>query len=926
MQSKQQINKDAIVVSLAAFPVVLLVVLAFLPLPSFFRWHEGDLWLYYDTSLKLLQGKLPYRDFSLEYPPIALLPFVLPHLFVLGQPLSFIAYVRLFLIENALFSGLVALLLVKALSGWQRWRNSVLVLLIYILFVTIGLPLLPWRYDLFPALLTLLALLSVTTARPIPAGVWLSLSTVAKLYPVVLLPIFVAYYLAGKKYRALLRFSLSSVSATVILLLPFILTEPGKLLSFLHYHQLRGLQIESFLAGVILFVRIFGLTTAELVHNYGALHLESPLSVTTLEWLPLLFLLVFGVVLVNCWSRFKEEQVRNGTIASESLVAYVVVALLAFIATNKVFSPQYAVWLLPFAPLLRLRQVVLLLVIWTITIAIFPFTYEDLLALRPVAVLLLNLRNSLVFVLLLWLLGKYLPTSVRVALARSRRQFSPSNLVVPWFWLGIAAIFLFSMALRFWELNRFNTLVFDEVYYAKYGNYYLHHIPFLDSHPPLGKYLIALSIWIDKHNPFSYNLLKNSLTGSLLSPFSYRWLNAFIGSFIPLIVASIAYQLSRRRSYALIAGLFTAVDGLLLVESRYALINIYLVFFGLLGQLFFLLALDNQHRRYKFWLALSGICFGASIAVKWNGLGFLLSSYLVWLCLTLVQRVQSWQTANTNLSLTEGLSTSSLHNRASDRISILNLRRLSFVHLLLYLGAVPALVYCWAWIPHLQVYPVTGFWQLHQQMLAYHQQVGSGSQEHPYCSAWYSWLWMIRPVGYFFEKATSTLEPVSFSNAPLPANSIKEIYYDVHGMGNPVLWWLSAGAIFLVLWMLAQRTSIWVTSPRTTRNYSALLPQAIEFWIPLFLVLNYAANWLPWVTVTRCSFLYYYMSASVFAFLALAWIVERSLLGQQLWLRAVGVTTIFLILLAFAFWLPLYLGLPLSPEEFQSRMWLRSWI
>jgi dolichyl-phosphate-mannose--protein O-mannosyl transferase len=68
------------------------------------------------------------------------------------------------------------------------------------------------------------------------------------------------------------------------------------------------------------------------------------------------------------------------------------------------------------------------------------------------------------------------------------------------------------------------------------------------------------------------------------------------------------------------------------------------------------------------------------------------------------------------------------------------------------------------------------------------------------------------------------------------------------------------------------------------------------------------------------------MDASVFAFLAIAWIVDRWLRSYQLWLRAMGVTIVFLILLAFVFWLPVYLGLPLSPEEFQSRMWLRSWI
>jgi dolichyl-phosphate-mannose--protein O-mannosyl transferase len=39
-----------------------------------------------------------------------------------------------------------------------------------------------------------------------------------------------------------------------------------------------------------------------------------------------------------------------------------------------------------------------------------------------------------------------------------------------------------------------------------------------------------------------------------------------------------------------------------------------------------------------------------------------------------------------------------------------------------------------------------------------------------------------------------------------------------------------------------------------------------------------------------------------------------------------GVTALFLILLGFVFWMPIFLGLPLSPEAWQSRMWLPSWI
>ncbi|MBD1929728.1 phospholipid carrier-dependent glycosyltransferase [Trichocoleus sp. FACHB-90] len=498
----------------------------------------------------------------------------------------------------------------------------------------------------------------------------------------------------------------------------------------------------------------------------------------------------------------------------------------------------------------------------------------------------------------------------------------PSQSSVPWFWIGMAGVFLLSAFLRFWGLSRFNTLVFDEVYFAKYGNNYLTNTPFFDVHPPLGKYLIAVGIWLSRLLPFG-NDARNELTGSLLSPWSYRWLNAFTGSLMPLVVGAIAYQLSHRRSYALIAALFMAADGLFLVESRYALINVYLIIFGLLGQLLFLLALNSGAGRRRIWLALSGICFGACVSVKWNGLGFLLGIYLVWISAWVIRWVEKNKYKKLNIKEENSVLNTGeeIPLQESENLTFIQkLTQIDFRHMLFELGAIPAVIYRLAWIPHIQLNPERGFWEMQKQILGYHQRVGGDLSIHPYCSAWYTWPWMIRPVGYFFEKVGKTPEPVSSLVSPFPPSPPKVVYLDVHAMGNPALWWLSTVAIAILLLILSQRII------RATTNHNLSLVQSTEFGVALFLILNYVANLLPWVKVTRCAFLYHYMGAAIFAFLAIAWIVDSYLQSYNLWLRAVGVTIIFAILLAFVYWMPLYLGLPLSPESFGSRMWFRSWI
>lgn len=460
------------------------------------------------------------------------------------------------------------------------------------------------------------------------------------------------------------------------------------------------------------------------------------------------------------------------------------------------------------------------------------------------------------------------------------------------FWLGLAGIWLLALSLRFWGLDRFDTLVFDEVYFAKFANNYLTQTPFFDAHPPLGKYMIALGIKLQGFNPFGF-----------------RWMNALTGSIIPLLVAGIAYQLNHRRSYALIAGLLTTADGLLLVESRYALINIYLLFFGLLGQWLLLLALEHSSWQRWLWLILAALSLGATIAVKWNGLGFLLGLFITWLALWIL----NWLLP---------ISRSLLNSSAS--LPLAKFRLLPAWKLFLLIPAIAGGLYLQVWRPHMQQNPTPGLWKLQQQMLTYHEGIGSGPNIHPYCSPWYSWPWMIRPVDYFFQRATDLSEPVPIAGPPLPAEAARVIY-DVHAMGNPALWWFSTLAVVGVAVMLIQHLWQWMSNKKIA-SAPGQVQDATAFLVPLYLMSNYAASFLPWVSVSRCTFLYHYMPAAVFSWLALAWLLDRWLYSYQKLLRVLALTLILVIFMALVFWLPIYLGLPLSPAGFQARMWFRSWI
>ncbi len=388
----------------APLGAVLLAGLAVLYSPDLFfnplYTRGGDVWLYYTSALHLRQGQMPFRDFPLEYPPLALVSFFLPQALVPLHALTFSAYAIGFLLENAFFAAIAALTLQQIAAhkhspGWPKRTGQAFLLLAVVLS-----PLLPWRYDLFPALLTLFSLRAVQTQRPGWGGVFVGLGIAAKLYPIVLLPVYLLFYAAQARRRDAARLLGGAVLAVTLSFLPLLRVPPLALLSFVKYHQMRGLEIGSLGAGLITTARVFGLARAGIVFNYGAFHLVSPAAGFILKMLPVVFAICLGGVLWRARTDFACASATRQGIPLPLLARFLAAALLAFILTNKVFSPQYLIWLLPFAPLLPRRERDLFAAATVLTITIFPMLFNSQLSLDAFGALLLDTRN----LLLLWLL------------------------------------------------------------------------------------------------------------------------------------------------------------------------------------------------------------------------------------------------------------------------------------------------------------------------------------------------------------------------------------------------------------------------------------------------------------------------------------------------------------------------------------------
>ncbi|BAU14554.1 hypothetical protein LEP3755_51030 [Leptolyngbya sp. NIES-3755] len=366
---------------------------------------RADMRLYYNYSSQIAQGQIPYRDFPVEYPPLALLQLCLPQLFRVGSDEFFRhLYYVIFAALNVILCGITAVLVAK-MAQQQSKQDFRRTIALFSLLVVLNAAIILCRFDMLPALLTALAVWCVTINRPGWAGISIGLGIMTKLYPIVLLPVLGLYYLTRRQYVEGSKFLGGSVLAVAVSLLPFLPIGLGNLLVITQYHQARGIQLESISAGLLLLARQLGWVPVDVVINYGAFHLVTPVAAPILKALPFVFLGTWSLAVLSCFKRFQLERRSNYATIDRTLMICSMLVLLTFVVSSKVFSPQYLVWLLPFAPFLRTKQARVFIVICGLTLAIFPFLYDSLIELQLFPVLLLNVRNFAIVGLTAWLIA-----------------------------------------------------------------------------------------------------------------------------------------------------------------------------------------------------------------------------------------------------------------------------------------------------------------------------------------------------------------------------------------------------------------------------------------------------------------------------------------------------------------------------------------
>ncbi|MCA1688702.1 MAG: phospholipid carrier-dependent glycosyltransferase, partial [Actinobacteria bacterium] len=161
---------------------------------------------------------------------------------------------------------------------------------------------------------------------------------------------------------------------------------------------------------------------------------------------------------------------------------------------------------------------------------------------------------------------------------------------------------------RLYQLGFPPDRIWDEIYFPVMARKYLEGVYFFDLHPPLGKFIIAISIALFGDTPVGWRLMP-ALFGVAMIP-----LGAVLG-----------WYYFRERVGALLLAAFIAGETFLVAYSRTGIMDGILLVFMLATLLAALLA---ERRGHVLWVA---VLLGLSIGTKWAVLTVALPvGYILW--------------------------------------------------------------------------------------------------------------------------------------------------------------------------------------------------------------------------------------------------------------------------------------------------------
>jgi uncharacterized membrane protein len=338
---------------------------------------------YHQYATEIRHGDVPYRDFSFEYPPAALVPIAAPALLASGARSYRIAFELLMALCGCGTVVAGALVLV-------RLQARVLPATAAVAAGTIALgPIVLGHFDLWPVFLLSAALAALLWDRTSLAAVLLGVAIAAKIYPFVAVPLALVWIWRHSGARRAWTWLGIVAAAAFACFVPFLAVSPGGVWDSLTGQASRPLQLESTAAAALLAAHQLvslqlGILFSHSSANLGGRSASVAATMTVIAEV---------AVLLFVWLDFARRPLDP-----QRLVRSVTAAVLAFVLLGKVFSPQYLLWLIPLVPLLEglfaVGATVALAAAILLTRLYFPGRWHDLILFDALPSWLLVARDA----------------------------------------------------------------------------------------------------------------------------------------------------------------------------------------------------------------------------------------------------------------------------------------------------------------------------------------------------------------------------------------------------------------------------------------------------------------------------------------------------------------------------------------------------
>lgn len=373
----------------------------------------------------------------------------------------------------------------------------------------------------------------------------------------------------------------------------------------------------------------------------------------------------------------------------------------------------------------------------------------------------------------------------------------------------------------------------------------------------------GLSIYETTHPPLGKVFIQIGIALFGMTGFGWRISGTVFGILMVPVMYGLCRRLTRRPWLAFAGGALIALDFMRFAQSRIATIDVYGTFFILLGALCMVwycqTVLEKGVRGALLPMALGGVAFGLGCASKWTGIYSGAGLAVLYFGVLWARYKQQKPGFAREL-------------------------KLAFAGGVAFYVVVPLAIYILSYFPykvHDPSFRLADWWNCQTFMYRYHSQLKS---THAFESRWYTWPMMLRPVWYYMGKY-------------LPAG----MFASIAGFGSPVVWWGGTAALAALGWRQA--------SGRGSRAGAACL-------------VMFSAQILPWMLVTRSTFLYHYFPGAMFGLVALVlWLGQT----EERTAKRRAAVLLALALALFVWFYPAISGLPVPRAWAASLKWLPTW-